>query len=406
MTYLLRRSGVFFVVGAVWLLISIGGPSVAAAASAAPRITPANVVAVRDTTAIVDAAILPNGLPTTVYVRFGTTSAFGARSAVRSAGRGDAPIELAFGLGGMAPNTAYDFDVVATNAAGTRISAEESLVTSGPPSVVSQSVAALGITSARLGGAINPDGHPTKWYVQYGTTASYGLQTAVSRLGPSMSPILVGRPVSGLSANTTYHFRLVATSVDATVTGVDATFTTLGPTLSVSPNVVTVGHDTTLSGTIPFGLANQTVAIYAQATNGISFVQVASVLTGEGGSWGYNVAPKIETAYKAVWDNEVTPIVGVSVRPSVRLRALKGGTFFTRVIAATSFVGKTVRLERLDKGTWLTVAFARLGCTSTAKLHPRKLAAGLSRMRVFFSAYQAGAGYLDGTSRVVRSYEG
>ncbi|MGA8297759.1 MAG: hypothetical protein WB770_12020 [Acidimicrobiales bacterium] len=397
----------FVVVGALSLLIAIGGPSVAAgAASLPPRIARATVAAVRDNAAVVDATIVPNGLPTTVYVRFGTTAAFDARSVVHSAGAGDASVALAIVIGGLAPNTTYDFDVVATNAARTRVSAEESFITTGPPTVVGQSVGTLGITSARLGGVIDPDGHSTTWYVQYGSTASYGSRTAISHLGPSMSPIPVRHPVSGLDPNTNYHFRLVVKSADGTVTGGDATFTTLGPTLSTSVGSVTVGRYTALSGTVPFGLANQMVAIYAQATNSPSFVQVASVLTGAGGSWGYNVSPKIDTAYKAVWDNEVTPTVGVSVRPSVRLRELKPGTFYTRVIAATFFAGKMVRLERLDNGTWRTVAFAHLGRTSTAMLHPRKLAAGLSRLRVFFSAYQAGVGYLAGTSRVVHSFHG
>lgn len=190
------------------------------------------------------------------------------------------------------------------------------------------------------------------------------------------------------------------------MTASDASFTTLGPTLSASIGTVTVGRYATLSGTFPFGLANQMVVIYAQATNSPPFVEVASVLTGAGGSWGYYVTPKIDTAYKAVWDNEITPVVGVSVRPSVRLRELKPGTFFTRVIPLNSFAGKIVRLERLDDGTWRTVAFAHLGRTSTAMLHPRKLVQGLSHLRVFFSAYQEGVGYLAGTSREVHSYHG
>jgi hypothetical protein len=371
-----------------------------------PTVVKANVAVVRDSSAIVDASIMPNGLATKAYVRFGTTAVLDLHSAVRSAGASDAPVELAIAISGLTPNTAYDFDVVATSAAGTSVSAEESFVTTGAPTVVSESAAALSTTSATLGGVINPDGHPTAWYIEYGTTTNYGSRTTVAHLGPSSRPIPVDRKVIDLTPNTTYQFRIVAQSAAGTVTASDINFNTLGPTLSASIGTVTVGRNATLSGTVPFGLANQTVAIYAQATNSPSFVEVASVLTGTGGNWGYFVSPRIDTSYKAVWDNEITSVIGISVRPSVRLRELAQATFFTRVVALTSFSHKLVRLERLENGTWRTIAFARLGRTSTAMFRPRRLVRGLSRLRVFFSEYQAGAGYLAGTSRVVRSFHG
>ena len=63
--------------------------------------------------------------------------------------------------------------------------------------------------SARLNGALNPYGLPTNVSFQYGTTSSYGHTTPVqSQTGNTVRNVSAN--ISNLSANTVYHFRIVA----------------------------------------------------------------------------------------------------------------------------------------------------------------------------------------------------
>ena len=92
--------------------------------------------------------------------------------------------------------------------------------------------AASGVTrsAATLNGTADPNGTSTTWYFDYGTTTAYGLQSAGGDAGPGTDPVAVSTAISGLSAGTTYHYRLVAVNADGTVNGADRTFrTAAGP---------------------------------------------------------------------------------------------------------------------------------------------------------------------------------
>src|SRR5437868_10965266 len=75
----------------------------------------------------------------------------------------------------------------------------------------------------------DPHGLTTTVYFQYGTSTSYGLTTAIqSKTGDTYQNVVA--TIGGLTANTTYHFRIVATNSAGTRYGADQTFTTLSAT--------------------------------------------------------------------------------------------------------------------------------------------------------------------------------
>jgi phosphodiesterase/alkaline phosphatase D-like protein len=78
-------------------------------------------------------------------------------------------------------------------------------------------------TSAVLNGTVSPNGLTTTYYFEYGTTTAYGLATANRTTDADAS---VSETVSGLSADTTYHYRLVATNSSGTSYGSDRSFQT------------------------------------------------------------------------------------------------------------------------------------------------------------------------------------
>jgi hypothetical protein len=79
-------------------------------------------------------------------------------------------------------------------------------------------------TSALLTASINPNGHETTYYFQYGLSTAYTSQTVPGNAGSSLLPVKVGQPITKLLAGSVYHYRVVATSSQGTKFGRDRVF--------------------------------------------------------------------------------------------------------------------------------------------------------------------------------------
>lgn len=95
-----------------------------------------------------------------------------------------------------------------------------------PPQATTGSAKDVGRTDATLVATVTPRGAATSVRFDLGTAATYGLQSASKDAGSGTDPVTIEIPVQGLTPNTTYHFRVVATSDGGTVNGTDATFRT------------------------------------------------------------------------------------------------------------------------------------------------------------------------------------
>ena len=86
-------------------------------------------------------------------------------------------------------------------------------------------------TSATLNATVNPNGgEVSECKLEYGTTTAYGSSAPCTPSpGSGESPVAVSASVTGLTANTTYHFRISATNAGGTSKGSDQTFKTLLP---------------------------------------------------------------------------------------------------------------------------------------------------------------------------------
>ncbi len=109
-----------------------------------------------------------------------------------------------------------------------------------PPSATTGSPSDIGQSSATVSGTVNPNGQSTHYYFRYGTSSSYGTQTASANAGSGTTPVGVHATLFGLNANTTYHYQLVAQSSAGTTTGADQTLTTSSTTTS---QTVVLGHE-------------------------------------------------------------------------------------------------------------------------------------------------------------------
>ena len=99
------------------------------------------------------------------------------------------------------------------------------------PEANTASATSVGSASAVLHGTVIPNGSETTYYFQYGTTNAYGAQTTSRTTGIDLS---VAETVTGLSATTTYHYRLAATNASGTSLGPDRTFQTTAASSSSS----------------------------------------------------------------------------------------------------------------------------------------------------------------------------
>jgi plastocyanin len=164
-------------------------------------------------------------------------------------------------------------------------------------------------------------------------------------------------------------------------------------TLAASAPIVTFGTKVTLSGVVSSHKAGEQVTIYYQPYPQPNLIQRATLLTGDGGTFSFIVAPQILTTYQAAWKGAYATPTTVQVQPKLSLGRRSG--WLVHVYGARSFAGRTVKLQRLSTATgqWVTLKRVFLDAHSSARFQ-LKLPKGLNQLRLTMSVNQAGAGYL------------
>ena len=79
--------------------------------------------------ATVSGAVNPQGRSTNWYFDYGTTTAYGSKTAVKNAGSGSTAVGVTVDLTGLTPGTAYHYRLVAANSAGTALGTDVSFST-------------------------------------------------------------------------------------------------------------------------------------------------------------------------------------------------------------------------------------------------------------------------------------
>jgi len=367
----------------------------------APAAVTNPATSITPTSARLNGTVTPNGLSTSWYFQYGTSTGYGSRTSSHSASSGTNPVAVSSSLSGLKAATIYHFRLVATNSLGTTLGADQSFSTSTPPIVRTGPARDVGVSTATATGSVDARGRTTTWWFEYGTTTSYGSKTSTKSAGSGFGERAVTASLSRLLSGTTYHYRLVAKNDVGTTYGGDVAFTTSGVTLAPSTREIVYGRAVRLSGSVPTRQEGEQVTVYAQRLDEPSYRLIATLLTGTGGAWALRAKPVIATSYKASWNGGTSAATTIGVRPAVAFRVLSGGRFATRVLAARSFAFRVVQLQRRSVlGRWLTVRRVRLNGRSAATFRAA-LPKGTSRLRVAMSINQAGAGYLGGISRTI-----
>ena len=116
------------------------------------------------------------------------------------------------------------------------------------PTVTTGSSNSVTTSSATVSGTVNPNGTPTSYAFQYGTSTSYGQQTSSQSAGSGTSDGNVNATLNGLPSGTTIHYRIIVTyASNSTVVGNDATFNTSGTPPLVNAPTATTGNATNVT---------------------------------------------------------------------------------------------------------------------------------------------------------------
>jgi len=187
------------------------------------------------TTATLNGTVNPNGAETTYHFEYRTNPGALLSTPTMTLPSGSTAVPVSANLTGLNPNTEYFFFLVASNDFGSHTGAVQSFTTGtgtgggNAPGATTSAPTRISHTGATLNGAILRKGESVSYYFEYGPTTAYGQQTPTSTSPPGTEPYAISAELTGLTATTAYHYRLVATSSSSgTGTSPDASFTTRG----------------------------------------------------------------------------------------------------------------------------------------------------------------------------------
>lgn len=181
--------------------------------------------------ATLNATVNPEGVQVSSCVfEYGESTAYGQSVPCEpSPGAGEAPVVLSAKPAGLEAGKTYHYRVVAANTSGSSAGKDQSFTLG--PGLEGAGVSDVSADAATFNATINPHHASTEAFFQYGPSTAYGSNVPASpiALGEGEGPVEVApQHVQGLSASSTYHFRVVAIQEGRQFPGPDQSFTTQG----------------------------------------------------------------------------------------------------------------------------------------------------------------------------------
>jgi LPXTG-site transpeptidase (sortase) family protein len=247
---------------------------------------------------------------------------------------GDYAIGLAYRFGTLAPGDTVEFSYVyGLNLADVDAALGSSLTSE--PTAITENASGVTQSGAQLNGTVNPKDDSTSVVFEYGLDTSYGnLITADQSPVAGTDNVSVSASLSGLSSETAYHYRVVATNSAGTTQGLDQTFTTSAQGEPILPETgFTPGQITRLPQQPP----EKTYSKLSGLTLEIPAIDVQADLIG---------IPKTGSSWDVTWlGNQAGYLAGTA------FPTLPGNTVITgHVWGADNLPGIFVDLKQLSYG--------------------------------------------------------
>jgi len=179
--------------------------------------------------ATLNGSVNPNYLSTELTFEYGTATSYGSTvTAIQSPVTGNSSTNISADITGLTPGTIYHYRVKAVNSLGTTYSGDITFTTLGQvPTVTTLAATNISTTIASLNGSVNANYLSSVVTFEYGITTDYGSTiTAIQSPVTENTIINISANITGLTAGTTYHFRVKAVNELGTTYGNDLAFTT------------------------------------------------------------------------------------------------------------------------------------------------------------------------------------
>jgi hypothetical protein len=189
-------------------------------------------------TATLHGKVNPEGTATTWQFAYGTSKAYGslAPASAQSAGSGSAEVPVSTELSGLTSGTTYHYALKASNGDGSEVGQDMTFATPAAPSISEVSVSDVTESEVKLNATVNPGGSATSYRFEYTGQADFeanGFANAVKvplpdeALGSGSEGVAVSQEIAGLSLDTPYRYRVLATSAVETTESAAKAFKTL-----------------------------------------------------------------------------------------------------------------------------------------------------------------------------------
>ncbi len=209
--------------------------------SGPPRVTSEPTSGIGHEEATIHADIDPDKLATEYHFEYGESKSYGAEAPVGGGqlAAGETPVAVSatlseFGGARLELGVTYHFRVVATNSAGTVYGPDRTFTTVAAAVIESEYTTGISASEVVLHTQINPLGNDTHYYFQYGTESCQANPGACTDtpiapgtdIGAGGAGIAESAELKGLTADTSYDYRVLASNTLGTSEGAEHTFTT------------------------------------------------------------------------------------------------------------------------------------------------------------------------------------
>ncbi len=232
--------------GEVWVADAAGGAiDVFGPGVVVPDATTVAAKNLAKTSAVLGGLVNGHGSAAKYRFQWGTSEAYGSETTTAQAGSGEEAVSTT--LPELHAGTTYHFRLVTENENGVNYGIGREFTTRAAVEALSTgTVKELTPTSATLTGSLNPKGTDTHYYFEWGPSTTYGNETPKppgEDAGAGTGPVAAQAALAGLTANTTYHYRLLGTDSYGTTAGSDEQFTTPGPARITREPTTAIGHE-------------------------------------------------------------------------------------------------------------------------------------------------------------------
>ena len=198
-----------------------------------PKVSYGSVTNQTQTSGVLGASIDLNGGPevTSCAFQYGTTTEYG-HSVPCSPGApySTSPTSVTAELTGLTTETTYHYRVVLVTANGTERASDQTFIPHAVAGLTTEPATNVDRNEATLNGSFTGNGEDVRYFFEWGTSTAYGHTTSAppgslitAPSGAQSESFLL----SGLQAETTYHYRIVASDAAGTSVGSDQSFQTL-----------------------------------------------------------------------------------------------------------------------------------------------------------------------------------